>query len=840
MRTDARAGILFRYRVDHLITLSQGEVACKSRLIFRITPWLLVLAVVSAVPSTPTARAQTSAEREDEQTLLTAGLAVDGPALLAFFQARARTEIDGQRLDVLVRQLASSNRERSLATAELLGMGPLAVPILRRVASDPETPNLADRARHCLQWLEGPSSAALPPAAARVLVRHKPEGAAAALLAYLPYADNSEVLQAITSALTLVAAPGGKADPALLRGLTDPLAVRRAVAAVALCRARGANATPLAVRKLLHDPARGVRLRAGLALAEAHDAEAIPVLIDLLADLPVESRHRVEEFLRQLAGEWAPVVDFKGEDEIAGKIRRDVWAAWWKNVEGEALLAALRKRTLTAKDRDTIRGLLGNLGSEDFASRETASRELFALGRRSLPQLREAVKEKDAEVARRSKLLMERIEQEPSHHLPSAAVRLLALRKPAGSAAALLDYLPFAEDENLTAEVQKSLNALALRDGKLDPALLRALADNRPQLRAAAAEALVQGGETEGRAAARALLKDAAPVVRLRTALALAMARERDGVPVLIDLLTVLSGEHVGQVEDALYQLAGDTAPKESLGAEPAEKKKYRDAWAAWWKVNAGRVDLGRLTNRVWYGYTLVCDCSNNRVFELDREGKERWGIDNVPFPVDAWVLPGNRVLIAEYNGRSVTERDFKGQILWSKAGLPGNPVNVQRLGNGNTFIATDSQIFEVDRTGKEVYTINNVPGGVTAAYRARNGHIIALAQAGQCVILDTTGKQLKSFASHRNAGWTSGIDLLSSGRVLITQPDRNKVAEYDTEGKMVLEVDAPLGTTATGLPNGHILVASHQGQRVFEVDRAGKTVWEFKAAGNIFRARRR
>ncbi len=810
-----------------------------SRLILRVTPCLLALATMSLVPSMPAVWAQSSTEREDEQTLLTAGLAADGPTLLAFFHARARTAIDHQQLDGLIRQLASSNQERSLATAQLLGIGPLAVPVLRRVANDLETSALADRAHHCLQWLEGPSAAVLPSAAARVLARRKPEGAAAALLAYLPYADNSEVLQAVTTALAAVAAPNGKPDPALLRGLTDPLAVRRALAAVALCRAAPSHRV-LAVHKLLHDPARGVRLRVALALAEAHDAEAIPVLIDLLADLPAEPRHRVEEFLQQLAGEWAPTADFQGEDEVARKIRRDAWAAWWKNVDGESLLAALRKRTLTAEDRETIRGLLGKLGSEDFASRETASRELFALGRRSLPQLREATKEKDAEVARRAKLLIERIEQEPAHRLPPAAVRLLAVRKPAGSVAALLAYLPFAEDETLAAEVQKSLNALALRDGKLDPALLGALADSRPLIRAAAAEALVRGGRAEGRAAARALLKDAAPIVRLRVALALAMARERDGVPVLIDLLTVLSGEHIGQVEDALYQLAGDTAPKESLGAEPAEKKKYRDAWAAWWKANAGRVDLGRLTTRVWLGYTVVCDCSNNRVFEIDRDGKERWAIENVPFPVDAWVLPGNRVLIAEYNGRSVSERDFKGQILWSKAGLPGNPVNVQRLGNGNTFIATDSQILEVDRAGKEVYTINNVPGGITAAYRARDGRIIALAQIGQCVILDTTGKQLKSFASHRNAGWTSGLDLLPNGRILITQPDRNKVTEYDTEGKTILEVDTPMATTATGLPNGHILIASHQGQRVFEVDRAGKTVWEFKSAGNIFRARRR
>jgi hypothetical protein len=326
----------------------------------------------------------------------------------------------------------------------------------------------------------------------------------------------------------------------------------------------------------------------------------------------------------------------------------------------------------------------------------------------------------------------------------------------------------------------------------------------------------------------------------MRVALALAMAREREGVRVLIDLLTVLPGEQVGQVEDALHQLAGETAPETPLGTEMAERKKCREAWLAWWKVNADRVDLGRLTSRPWYGYTLICDCSNNRVYELDRGGKERWVIDSVPFPVDAWVVPGNRVLIAEYNGRRITERDFKGKVIWSKEGLPSQPVNVQRLPNGNTFIATDQHIIEVDRTGKELYTINNVPGGITAAYRARNGNIICLAQVGQCVIMDTTGKQLKQFASNRNAGWTSGIDLLSNGHVLIAQPDRNKAAEYDLDGKLIVEVDAPMITTASGLPNGHFLIASHQGQRAFEVDRSGKVVWEHKGTGNLFRARRR
>ena len=85
------------------------------------------------------------------------------------------------------------------------------------------------------------------------------------------------------------------------------------------------------------------------------------MLIDLLAELPVEQRRRVEEFLQQLAGEWAPAMSFQGEDEIARKIRRDVWSAWWKSVDGQSLLAALRKRTLTAEDRGTIHDLLGKL-----------------------------------------------------------------------------------------------------------------------------------------------------------------------------------------------------------------------------------------------------------------------------------------------------------------------------------------------------------------------------------------------------------------------------------------------------------------------------------------------
>jgi hypothetical protein len=317
------------------------------------------------------------------------------------------------------------------------------------------------------------------------------------------------------------------------------------------------------------------------------------------------------------------------------------------------------------------------------------------------------------------------------------------------------------------------------------------------------------------------------------------MAGEREAVPVLIDLLPVASDEQLGQIEDVLTQLAGDSAPEILWGTEEAEKRKCRDAWAAWWKSNGDRIYLTGLVLRPWYGYTLLCDSSRNRVFEIDRQGKERWAVEGVPFPVDAWVVEDNRVLIAEWMGRKISERDFQGKIVWSRNVT--SPVNVQRLANGNTFIAAVNEILEVDRTGKVLYTINNVGGGITAAYKGRDDRIVCLARNGsRCLLLDTNGKCVNDFPSNRDGSWTSGIDLLPNGHILITQPNRHKVAEYDRKGKRIVEVNAPMATTATGLPNGHFLIASSSKHCAFEVDRRGKIVWQYRTTGNIFRARRR
>jgi HEAT repeat protein len=589
------------------------------------------------------------------------------------------------------------------------------------------------------------------------------------------------------------------------------------------------------LRQQLADPSPVVRKQAALTLASANDADAIPVLIDLLAELSAAERQAIEEYLGKLAGEWTPLSQFTGEDKIAQRIRRDAWKAWWRDTDGKALLDIVAEYTPTPEIHQKVKKLIANLRDSEFAIRDEAAAELVRLGRVALPQLR-AASNKNEEAARQVRRLVERIERSPAQALPAVAVRLLALRKPEGTTAALLAHLPFSEEENLQAEINKSLAALALRDGKLDATLVRTLKDPLPALRATAGEALAKGGGKAGRRAVQPLLRDDAATVRLRLALALALAGDKDGVPVLIDLLAVLPDEQIGQAEAALCQLAGESAPETPLGDTAAEKKKCRDAWAAWWKVNADRVAMGRLTEQPSLGYTVICDLNGGRVYEIDRAGKQRWEIQNVDHPIDAVVVPGQHVLIAEYGG-TVSERDLQGKIVWQKR--MNVPLCVQRLPNGNTFLAGRNQLMEVDRTGKEVYAIT--PSNlINAAYRLRQGPIVCLMQTNQCVLMDTTGKQLSAFESNHGGNMFGGLDVSPKGQILITRRGQNKVVEFDRAGKTVREVDAPGATTATALGNGHFLIANQGEQRVYELNRDGKVVWEHKNAGHAFRARRR
>jgi HEAT repeat protein len=502
--------------------------------------------------------------------------------------------------------------------------------------------------------------------------------------------------------------------------------------------------------------------------------------------------------------------------------------------DGPALLAFLQKYT-PAIEPKSIEKLIRKLGSEDFAERERTMRIVVSLGPRAAAYLREALQDPDPELAMRARRCLQVIDAGPGPDVQAAAVRLLAVRKPAGAAEVLLNYLPFAPNDAVTVAVQQALDAVAVRDGKPEPALVAALKDKHAARRMAAGVALIRGG---GDVSTFKLLDDKDVHVRLRFALELVERKDKKAVPVLIDLLALhgkMPAEEAGAVEAVLFRLAGERAPTTRLGADSSPEKK-RDLWAAWWKENEGKIDLAA-PNAKLFGYTMILSMDDGKIAEIQTDGKVRWQFDGLSHPMSAQLLDQDRVLVAEYRGMRVTERDLNGKVLWEKKVTW--PVAAQRFADGHTFIATRSTLMELDKDGKEVYA-HALPGQIImAAQKMKNGNIGCVTSAGTFILLDSQGKELHKFQAGA-VDFGCGFDVLPNGHVLVPEFRGNKVIERDRNGKEVWSVSSPAPHAAVRLPNGNTLIASASRRHLTEVDPKGRTVWEYRSPFGPTRVQRR
>src|SRR5262249_41595568 len=275
--------------------------------------------------------------------------------------------------------------------------------------------------------------------------------------------------------------------------------------------------------------------------------------------------------------------------------------------DGPSLLEFFRKRTVDGDDREHIQKLIKELGSEDFETREVASGKLAALGARAKPLLKAAPADPDVEISRRPKECLEKIDQGSSAQAVAAAARVVAQRKPDKAVEVLLAYLPSAEDPMVAQEVCNTLGALALKDGKADPALVAALTDKSAAKRAAAAVALAHAKASDELPVVRKLLRDPDPAVRARVGLALVELREKEAIPALIEVLGQVPPYDNARVEALLYRLADDKAPTVEPGKDDAGRKKYREAWKAWWDEHGSKADVAKLEEASKaLGYTLV------------------------------------------------------------------------------------------------------------------------------------------------------------------------------------------------------------------------------------------
>ncbi len=279
----------------------------------------------------------------DEQILKSANIRTDGDSLVTFFKKRTLPAGHQDKVKALIQQLgAESFREREQAAAELIAFGPGVTELLKAAVKD-EHLEIARRAENCLhRIMERDHAREVPSAAARLLAVRQPPAAVEVLLSFLPFADNDSVADEVRNALVGLSVRDGKADAVLTAALKDKVALRRAAAAEALARAKIADLLP-EIRKLLQDPEPAVRLRVAMTLVYSTEAQAVPVLIDLLPALPLVDAWQAEDILYRMAEGHKPPMVSLGKDDATRKKCRDSWAAWWKDNQAKVDLAKLKE-----------------------------------------------------------------------------------------------------------------------------------------------------------------------------------------------------------------------------------------------------------------------------------------------------------------------------------------------------------------------------------------------------------------------------------------------------------------------------------------------------------------
>ena len=209
----------------------------------------------------------------------------------------------------------------------------------------------------------------------------------------------------------------------------------------------------------------------------------------------------------------------------------------------------------------------------------------------------------------------------------------------------------------------------------------------------------------------------------------------------------------------------------------------------------SGSLIPAQTANKTEVQHSFACtDYTQGKVFIISKTGKVEW-----EYPAencnDIWILPGGNLLFN--TGKGVKEVNRKKEIIFSYESN-SEIYACQRLSNGNTFIGecNSGRLLEINQQGKIVKEIKLLPDGTDG------GHFYM-----------------------RNAR------KLNNGHYLVAHYGLDKVCEYDSIGKKIMEIPITGGPhSVIRLPGGNTLIAcsDHNGDPgVVEADKNGKIVWQ-------------
>lgn len=187
-----------------------------------------------------------------------------------------------------------------------------------------------------------------------------------------------------------------------------------------------------------------------------------------------------------------------------------------------------------------------------------------------------------------------------------------------------------------------------------------------------------------------------------------------------------------------------------------------------------------------------------------------------------------------DYSAGKVCLVSAAGQVEWEYAAPNGNDLWV--LPNGNLLFNTGHGVREVTRAKEvvfdyqsksEIYACQRLPNGNTFIGECNAGRLLEVAPDGKIV------KEVRLLPEGKDGGHTymRNARRLENGHYLVAHYGEQMVREYDGSGKRVFEIPAAGGPhSVVRLPNGHTLISCGDlpgGNRVFEADATGKTVWQ-------------
>ncbi|MCA8973316.1 MAG: hypothetical protein KDC98_01275 [Planctomycetes bacterium] len=234
-------------------------------------------------------------------------------------------------------------------------------------------------------------------------------------------------------------------------------------------------------------------------------------------------------------------------------------------------------------------------------------------------------------------------------------------------------------------------------------------------------------------------------------------------------------------------------------------------------------LELGVGGGTLW-GFTLVADYSDNRIIEIDDQGRIVFVLEDVFGAWDAECLDNGNLLITEFSVSRVQEMNRKGEAVWVYDDLK-NPYDADRLPNGNTLIADTfgGRVIEVDKAGEIVWEYKKDIRPFDCDRLVNGNTLIADVIQDRVIEVNAEGEvvwEVKNLPNVHDA------DRLPNGNTLVSLRNKGSVLELDRDGNIVWQLTGLSSPSdADRLPNGHTLVAENT--QVREFDRNGHEVWQ-------------